>query len=82
MVLSVNNPMTSYSTILLNSIRERASVLINQLLSELNSKGFILEATWDLKKNREERRKIFQVCFVFQMWRVCVVHKQSPTLSM
>ena len=21
---------------------------------------------------------MFQVCFIFQMWRVCVVHKQSP----
>lgn len=45
MVLSVNNPMTSYSTVLLNSIRERASVLVNQLLSELYSKGFTFEAT-------------------------------------
>lgn len=58
MVLSVNNPVTSYSTVLLNPIRERASVLLNQLLLELYSKGFTFEATWDLKNREEEKEDV------------------------
>lgn len=52
MVLSVNNPMTSYSTILLNSVRERASVLVNQLLFRAIFKGFYLCSNLGLQEEQ------------------------------